>query len=81
MRNPFRRVKVNAPMGLGGAEFELEARTVKPDCIRYFDKQIKGVNVTIVVVNRKDGFKILKLMDDGVVEPLYEGGTQEDDGE
>jgi hypothetical protein len=78
---PLRRAKVQAPLGLGSAEFEREAQTVKPGCIRFFEREIGGVKALVVIVNRKDGFMILKFKYDGAVEPLYDGRARKGDGE
>jgi hypothetical protein len=78
----LRRAKVTAPLGLGGAEFEKEAQSVKPGCVRYFERTINGISVLVLVVNRKDGFKIMTIGDGGV-RTLYgeENDGKEADGE
>jgi hypothetical protein len=76
----LRRARVEAPLGLGAAEFEKEAQTVKQGCVRFFERTIGGVKVLVMIVNRKDGFMILKIKDDGVVEPIFDGREHEGNG-
>ena len=73
----WQRAKVKGPLGIGG-EIEKEAQTVKSGCVRYFEREIKGVKVLVMIVNRKDGFKILMLNNDGETATLYGG---DEDGE
>lgn len=67
----WRKAKVKGPLGIGG-EIEKEAQTVKSGCVRYLEREIKGVKVLVMIVNRKDGFKILTLNNDGETATLYE---------
>jgi hypothetical protein len=71
----FRRVKVKAPLNLGGAEFEKESQLVKRGCVRYLVRTIEGQEVLLMIVNRDDGFRIVVLGNDGKAKDIYGGKT------
>ena len=64
------RLRLRGPLGIGG-EVEKEAQAVGPGCVKYFEREINGEKVLVMVVNRKTGFKILILNSRGGTETVY----------
>lgn len=52
-------------------DIQKEIQSCEKGNVKYFNKKINGLDTTIVIINREDGFKILKINHDGDIEELY----------